>query len=132
MKYTVLDDKLFDYLRKCRSNAADQVLDALRKETEALGDSSRMKISEEQGSFMSIVVAAIGARSAIELGTFTGYSSICIARALPAGGKLICIDMSKEWTDIARKYWKLAGLEQKLELQLTPAIPYLKRLPSET
>ena len=125
---TALTDSLYRYLCACRSNAADPVLDALRAETDALGDSSRMQISQEQGSFMSILTAALGAMSAIELGTFTGYSSICIARGLSPKGKLLCIDTSEEWTAIAKKYWAKAGLEEKIELRLGSAIAVLKAL----
>src|SRR6266403_850005 len=103
MKYLALNDQLYRYVCKCRSNAKDPILDALRKETEALGDVSRMQISREQGSFMTLLVAAIGARSTIEVGTFTGYSSLCIARGLADGGRIICFDESKEWTAIARR-----------------------------
>ena len=128
LKYISLNDRLYRYVCDCRSNAGDPILDALRKETEALGDVSRMQISREQGSFMTLLVAAIGAKSAIEVGTFTGYSSICIARGLRPGGRLICLDASKEWTAIAHRYWVEAGVEDKIELRLGPAIPALKKL----
>jgi caffeoyl-CoA O-methyltransferase len=128
LKYIPLNDRLYRYVCACRSNAHDPILAALRKETEALGDVSRMQISREQGSFMTLLVAAIGAKSAIEVGTFTGYSSICIARGLPARGRLICLDASKEWTAIARRYWVEAGVQYKIELRLGPAIPALKKL----
>src|SRR5215475_8748898 len=118
LKYIALTDALYRYLVNCRSHATDSVLESLRRETDALGDISRMQISQEQGSFMSLLVAAIGAKSAIEVGTFTGFSSICIARGLSQNGRLICIDESKEWTDIARKYWSQAGVNQRIELRL--------------
>jgi caffeoyl-CoA O-methyltransferase len=129
MKYLSLNDDLYQYLCRQRSDADDPILKALRKETEALGDDARMQISQEQGTFMTILTAAIGARSAIEVGTFTGYSSICIARGLAGDGRLICIDESKEWTAIARKYWARAGMEKKIELRLGAAIAILKDLP---
>jgi caffeoyl-CoA O-methyltransferase len=103
------------------------VLERLRAETDRLGDISRMQISPEQGSFMQLLTTAIGARSAIEVGTFTGYSSICIARGLSPKGKLICIDASEEWTSIARKYWAKAGVQKRIKLQLGSAIPLLKK-----
>jgi caffeoyl-CoA O-methyltransferase len=127
-KYISLNDRLYRYVCACRSNADDPILDALRKETEALGDISRMQISREQGSFMTLLVAAMGGESAIEVGTFTGYSSICIARGLPPSGRLICLDASKEWTAIARRYWVEAGAQDKIELRLGAAIPTLKKL----
>ena len=127
-KYVSLNDRLYHYVCECRSNVDDPVLDALRSETEALGDIAKMQISREQGSFMTLLVAAIGAKSAIEVGTFTGYCSICIARGLPKNGRLICIDENKEWTAIARKYWALAGVKNKIDLRLGAAIPMLKNL----
>jgi len=128
LKYVPLTDSLYKYVCSCRSNAGDPVLQALRTETDKLGDDSRMQISEEQGSFMTILTAAIGATSAIEVGTFTGYSSISIARGLAPGGKLICVDASEEWTAIAKKYWAQAGVQDRIELRLAAAIPILQRL----
>src|SRR5438105_12874457 len=126
LKYVPLTDPLYRYLCSRRSNAADAVLDGLRAETDGLGEISKMQISPEQGSFMTILTAAIGATSAIEVGTFTGYSSICIARGLEAKGKLICIDASAEWTAIAKKYWTKAGVEDRIELRIGSAVPILK------
>jgi caffeoyl-CoA O-methyltransferase len=80
-----------------------------------------MMISEEQGSFFSLFVAATGARTAVEVGTFTGGSSLCIARGLPENGKLFCFDISDEWTAIARKFWKRAGVAEKITLTLGDA-----------
>ena len=128
LKYLALNDDLYRYLCECRTSADDPVLAALRDETDALGDISRMQISPEQGSFLTLLAAAIGTRSAIEVGTFTGYSSICIARGMAEGGRLICIDESEEWTAIARKYWAQAGVDRKIELRLGAAIPLLKTL----
>jgi caffeoyl-CoA O-methyltransferase len=128
LKYLSLNDRLYGYVCQCRSHTDDSVLEALRTETEALGDLAKMQISREQGSLMTLLVAATRAERAIEVGTFTGYSSICIARGLPGGGRLICLDESEEWTAIARKYWTLAGLEKKIELRLGGALSTLKRL----
>jgi len=128
LKYLSLNERLYRYLCEYRSNADDAVLDALRHDTEALGDISRMQISREQGSFLTLLVAAIDAKSAVEVGTFTGYSSLCIARGLPAHGRLLCIDESRKWTDIGRRYWAKAGVEKKIDLRLGSAIPLLKRL----
>jgi len=129
LKYIPLNDRLYRYVCACRSNADDPLLEALRQETEALGDVSRMQISREQGSFMTLLVAAVGAKSAIEVGTFTGYSSICIARGLSPRGRLLCLDASAEWTAIARRYWALAGVANRIELRLGDAIPTLEKLP---
>src|SRR4051794_14871474 len=128
LKYIPLTDPLYRYVVNCRSHAADPILQSLRAETDALGDISKMQISEEQGSFMTLLVAGIGAKSAIEVGTFTGYSSICIARGLGQNGRLICLDQSKEWTDIARKYWTKTGVQSRIELRLGSAIQLLQNL----
>jgi len=128
LKYISLNDRLYRYVCACRSNPDDSILEALRATTDSLGDISRMQISQEQGSFLTLLAAAIGAKSAIEVGTFTGYSSLCIARGLAPGGRLICIDQSEEWTAIARKYWAQACVEKKIELRLGPGIPILKKL----
>jgi caffeoyl-CoA O-methyltransferase len=127
-KYVALNDRLYEYLIRSRSDAGDPLLAELRAETAALGDVSVCQISDEQGTFLSVLVAAIGARNAIEVGTFTGYSSLCIARALPAGGRLVCLDQHKEWTDIARKYWAKAGLQNRIDLRLGDAIQSLRQL----
>jgi len=130
-KYVRLNQPLYRYLSGCRSDAADPLLRELRAETAALGEEvSQCQISDEQGTFLGILVAATGVKSAIEVGTFTGYSSLCIARALPPKGRLICVDASKEWTAVARKYWARAGLQDRIELRLGAAIPTLRRLES--
>jgi caffeoyl-CoA O-methyltransferase len=128
LKYLSLNDKLYRYLKDFRSDAADPVVQQLRAETAALGDISIMQISEDQATFMGILVAAIGAKSVLEVGTFTGLSSLCIARALPANGRLLCLDQSEEWTAIARKYWARAGVQDRIELRLGAAIPLLRSL----
>jgi caffeoyl-CoA O-methyltransferase len=128
LKYVPLTDSLYRYLCSARSNAGDPVLEALRSETDTLGEISKMQISPEQGSFLNILVAATGVRSALEVGTFTGYSSVCIARGLPRDGRLVCLDASKEWTAIAQKYWTRAGVQNRIELRLGDAIPLLKKL----
>jgi caffeoyl-CoA O-methyltransferase len=127
-KYPSLNDRIYTYLCQCRSDTRDAVLDSLRAETEALGEIAMMQIGRDQGTFMTLLVAAIGARDAIEIGTFTGYSSICIARGLPQKGRLLCLDVSDEWTTIARKYWPRARVEKKIELRLGPALVSLKKL----
>jgi caffeoyl-CoA O-methyltransferase len=87
-----------------------------------------MQIGPDQGAFMTLLVRAIGARVAIEIGSFTGYSAICIARGLPDNGRLLCLDASAEWTSVARKYWRRAKVEKKIELRLGPAIDSLNKL----
>jgi caffeoyl-CoA O-methyltransferase len=128
-KYVSLNDRRYRYLCRCRSDAADPLLQELRTETAALGkEVAKCQISDDQGTFLGILVAAAGVKSAIEVGTFTGYSSLCIARALPPKGKLICLDASEEWTAVARKYWAKAGLQNRIELRLGPATTRLKQL----
>jgi caffeoyl-CoA O-methyltransferase len=130
LKYTALNDRLFRYVCACGAGRRDRALEVLRAETAALGEIAEMQIGPDQGEFLTILTAAIGARAAIEVGTFTGYSSICIARGLPADGRLLCLDASKEWTDVARRHWARAGVAGKIELRLGPAIENLKRLDS--
>ncbi len=127
-KYVTLNDGLYEYLCRMRSDAADPLLAELRAETAAMGEVSSCQISDEQGTFLSVLTAAMGARRAIEVGTFTGYSSLCIARALPPDGRLICLDKDAEWTTIARKYWAKAGLADRIDLRLGPAADTLKNL----
>lgn len=128
-KYVRLNERLYRYLCGCRSDAADPLLQELRAETAALGkEVSKCQISDEQGAFLSLLVAATGVKTAIEVGTFTGYSSLCIARALSPRGRLICLDASEEWTAVARKYWAKAGVQDRIELRLGAAIPRLKAL----
>jgi len=128
LKYTPLNDRLFRYVCACGAGQRDGLLKALRTETAALGDIAEMQIGPDQGAFLTLLTAAMGARSALEVGTFTGYSSICIARGLPPGGRLLCLDASREWTNIARRYWKRAKVDGKIELRLGPAVESLKKL----
>lgn len=121
---------LQEYLTS-RSTRRDVLLSALAAETATLGWAQIMQIAELQGSFMSLLVRAISARRAIEIGTFTGYSALCIARALPDDGRLLCCDISKEWTDIARRYFEKAGVAHKIDLRLAPALDTLSALPTD-
>jgi len=87
-----------------------------------------MQIGPDQAAMMQVLVRAIGAKRCLEIGTFTGYSALAVALALPPGGKIVCCDVSEEWTSIARKYWKTAGVERKIDLRLAPALDTLKKL----
>ena len=125
-KFISLTPELAAYVASHHSGAArksdlDHAMRALRLETENLGDIAQMLISQEQGTFLSILVAATGARRVVEVGTFTGYSALCLARALPADGKLFCFDQSDEWTRIARRAWSNTDLDSKISLQLGDA-----------
>ncbi len=109
----------------------DPVLSDLAEETARLGPIAMMQIAPEQGAFMTLLARAIGAKRAIEVGTFTGYSALCIARGLPDDGQLLACDVSEEWTAIARRHWERAGVAKKIELRLGPALETLRSLPVE-
>ena len=109
----------------------DDVQEALIAETSALGGISRMQIAPEQGTFMTLLTKLLDARFAVEVGTFTGYSSICIARGLAPGGRLLCCDVSEDWTAIARKHWEAAGVDDRIELRIGPAADTLRGLPAD-
>ncbi len=132
MKYIAINDEIHLYTSAHRSaNPHAYLLRELQEETAALGSIAGMQISPEQGSFFTLLVAAIGAKNAIEIGTFTGYSALSIAAGLPEDGKLLCLDQSDEWTKIARKYWQRSGLESKIELQVGDAKTTLAELPAD-
>jgi caffeoyl-CoA O-methyltransferase len=109
----------------------DDVLRRLEAETTGLGDIAIMQIAADQGAFMTLLARAIGARRALELGTFTGYSAICIARALPEDGLLVTCDLNDEWTKIARRYFEEAQVADRIDLRLGPALETLRVLPSD-
>lgn len=115
---------LYGYLLQ-HSLRDDPLLQALREET-ARDPMARMQIAPEQGQFMALLVQLMGARRIIEIGTFTGYSSLCMARALPDDGYLLCCDIDDTWTSIARRYWQQAGVSHKIDLQLAPATQTLQ------
>jgi caffeoyl-CoA O-methyltransferase len=127
-KFTALTPPLYEYL-VAHNPPQDDVLRDLAAETAALGPVSMMQIAVEQGAFLTLLGHVIGARRAIEVGTFTGYSAISIARGLAPDGRLLCCDFNEEWTDVARRYWTRAGLADRIELRLGPAIDTLRTLP---
>jgi caffeoyl-CoA O-methyltransferase len=125
-----LRPELEDYVT-AHSAGPDDVLRDLAAETaSAFPDAAEMQIGPEQGVFMTMVTRITGVRRALEIGTFTGYSSICIARGLADGGQLTCCDVSDEWTSVARRYWQRAGLADRIELYLRPALETLRALPA--
>ncbi|MGZ8763526.1 MAG: O-methyltransferase [Acidimicrobiia bacterium] len=111
--------------------APDAVQADLIAETAGLGGISMMQISPEQGAFMTMFTRLIGARRAVEVGTFTGYSALCIARGLPDDGTLLCCDVSEEWTSLGRRAWERAGVADKITLEIAPALDTLAALPRE-
>ena len=127
----IINPEVSDYvLEHC--TPADDLLRELAQETrEALPDESEMQVSQDEGVLLTMLARLTGARRAVEVGVFTGYSSICIARGMAADGHLIACDVSEEWTSIARRYWKRAGLEDRIELRLGPALDTLRALPAE-
>lgn len=124
-----LDDATYEYLLRF-SLRETEVMRRLREHTATLRYSN-MQIAPEQGQFMALLARLMGARRAIEVGTFTGYSALAVASALPDDGRLIACDISEEWTAIARRYWAEAGIENKIELRLAPALQTLDRLLAE-
>jgi predicted O-methyltransferase YrrM len=120
---------LYEYILSV-SLREPSILSELREETAHL-PMAKMQISPEQGQFMSWLLRLMNARRAIELGVYTGYSSLTTALALPPDGKLVACDINREWTDIARSYWKKAGVEDKIELHLAPALSTLDQLLAE-
>jgi caffeoyl-CoA O-methyltransferase len=109
----------------------DAVQRELIEETQRLGGFSIMQVAPEQGALLGMLVKLVGARFAVEVGTFTGYSALCIARGLPEGGRLLCCDVSEEWTAIARRYWEKAGVASRIELRIAPALETLSALPPD-
>lgn len=125
-----LDSDVHSYL-VAHGTPPDPALEALRIETETLGEMSRMQIAPEQGAFFTMLTRLLAPRFAVEVGTFTGYSALCIARGLPTGGRLMCCDVSEEWTTIARRHWEVAGVADRIDLRIAPAAETLRALPPE-
>jgi caffeoyl-CoA O-methyltransferase len=124
-----LDDRLYDYMLRVSLRETD-VLRKLREETAQM-PTGGMQVSPEQAQFMAFLVETIGARKALELGVFTGYSSLAVASALPDDGRLIACDVNDEWTRIAREYWRKAKVDQRIELRLGNGIDTLDALSRE-
>lgn len=131
MSTTMLNftDELTDYLRT-KGLREPSLLTELREETATLSW-AMMQISPEQGALMANLIRMLGARRTLEIGTFTGYSSLVVALALPADGQVIACDVNEEWTNIARRYWERAGVSSRIQLHLQPAVETLDRLIAE-
>ncbi|CAH9018542.1 class I SAM-dependent methyltransferase [Candidatus Nitrosacidococcus sp. I8] len=121
-----ITDALYDYLLSVSLREPD-VLRELRDETNTM-EKANMQISPEQGQFMALLIELIGAKKTLEIGVFTGYSSLCTALALPPDGKVVGCDVSEEWTAIAKRYWEKAGVSHKIDLRLAPAIETLDQM----
>jgi predicted O-methyltransferase YrrM len=123
---TALTDRLYEYLIEV-SVREPPLLRELREETAAL-PMAMMQIGPEQGQFMRLLIELIGARRAVEVGTFTGYSALCVAEAMGPQGRLVACDVSEEYTAIARRYWARAGVADRIDLRLGPAVATLDKM----
>lgn len=121
-----LDNQLYDYFLSVSVRQPD-ILRRLREET-ANHPNATMQISPEQGQFMALLVQLMGAKKTLEIGVFTGYSSLAVALALPPDGKIIACDVSEEYTNVARRYWQEAGVAEKIDLRIAPALDTLDLL----
>lgn len=124
-----LSDTLYNYLLSVSLREPD-LLHQLRQET-ATHPMAQMQIAPEQGQFMALLIQLLGAKKVLEIGVFTGYSSLCLALALPEDGQVVACDVSAEYTAIARRYWEAAGVANKVTLHLRPALETLEQLLSE-
>jgi caffeoyl-CoA O-methyltransferase len=131
MRNFTITDEVRDYAVDHGSWPPDDVFHRLRAKTQALGDVARMQIGADQGQLLTMMARLVGARRAVEVGTFTGCSSLCIARGLAEGGSLLCCDISEEWTAIGVRAWEEAGLGDRIELRIAPALDTLRGLPAE-
>jgi predicted O-methyltransferase YrrM len=128
-KTICITEELYEYMLSV-SLREPAVLRELRRET-AMDEHANMQISPEQGQFMALLVRLLGARKTLDIGVYTGYSSLCIGLALPRNGRVIACDLNREWTDIAKRYWRKAGVADKIELHLAPAQQTLEDLLAE-
>jgi caffeoyl-CoA O-methyltransferase len=123
-----LSPELHEYV-VAHGTPPDTIAAELMDATEKLGGVSRMQIAPEQGAFMTLLARSLGVQNAIEIGTFTGYSALCVARGLPDEGTLLCCDVSDEWTSVGRPFWEKAGVAHKIDLRIAPAVDTLQSLP---
>jgi O-methyltransferase len=121
---------LLDYVRAC-SLREDEVLGALRKETEGLPFAAALQLLPEEGQFLAMLVAITGARQILDIGTFTGYSTLSMARALPPGGRVVTMDLAEKWPGIGEPYWERAGVRDRIEVRVGDARDTLAKLLAE-
>jgi caffeoyl-CoA O-methyltransferase len=126
-----LSDELHAYVVSHGAKADGIVADLIAETRAALPEDAQMQIAPEQAPVLTLLARISGARHAVEVGTFTGLSSIAIARGLPADGRLVCCDVSEKFTSIARRYWERAGLSDRIELRLGAAAQTLRAMPTE-
>jgi len=127
----ILPDEIVAYA-VAHSTSEDEVLRDLAAQTAALGGVAQMQVPAEQGAFLRLLTAALKVRLAVEVGTFTGYSSLCIARGLPPGGRLVCFDVNADWTALAERAWRRAAVADRVELRLGPAAETLPSLDADS
>ena len=127
-KFTPLTDELHSYIVEYGARQ-DKVLRAVQAETEAMGDVALMQIAPDQGAFMTMMARTLGASQVLEIGTFTGYSAICLARGLEPGGRLLCCDISEEYAAIAARNFERAGVADRIEIRVGPAIETVRAMP---
>lgn len=131
MRNFTMTDDIRDYAVDHGTWTPDDVIRQLHADTLALGDVAGMQIGDDEGQVLTMMARLGGHRRAVEVGTFTGYSSLCIARGLTQDGNLLCCDISEEWTAIGRRAWDRAGLGDRIELRIAPALQTLRALPQE-
>jgi predicted O-methyltransferase YrrM len=126
MRSVPLTDELYEYVvaKGVRETRVQRELRAATRKLPMAG----MQIGADQGALLQVLVRLVGAKRCIEIGTFTGYSALAVALALPPGGRIVCCDVSEEWTAIGRRYWKKAGVDRKISLRLGPALETLAGL----
>jgi len=131
MRNFTVTDEVRDYAAGHGSWPPDEVVERLRAKTQTFGGVAGMQIGDDQGQLLTMMARLVGARRAVEVGTFTGYSALCIARGLAEGGTLLCCDISAEWTAIGVRAWEEAHLRDRIELRIAPALQTLRALPQE-
>jgi caffeoyl-CoA O-methyltransferase len=129
-KYIQLTPELYEYMI-AHGARQDELLAEIERDTEALGRIANMQIGPDEGALLALLARSVGTRFAVELGTFTGYSAICVGRALPPEGRLLCCEISEEWAATARGNIERAGLSDRVEVRLGPALETLRSLPAD-
>ncbi|GAA0229685.1 O-methyltransferase [Cryptosporangium japonicum] len=126
-----MPEELHDYTIAIGPPLDDVARDLIAETGERFPGPAQIQIPPEQSGFLTLVTQLVGARSALEVGTFTGFSSLAIARGLPADGRLLCLDVNEEWTSVAQRYWERAGVADRIDLRIGPALDSLRALPAE-
>jgi caffeoyl-CoA O-methyltransferase len=129
-RFTPLNEELYDYM-VAHGARQDELLARIDRETQALGSIASMQIGPDQGAFMTLLARLIGAREALEIGTFMGYSAICIARGLTPSGRLLCLELDPDYARQAERNIAEAGLADRVEIKVGPALESLRALPVE-